>query len=124
MDLVSRSVLPFIQTLNASDPNVEDVLLELYSRLLAENFTHELIHALVGFIQSSPADYHYSTAETDDIMNRGGDRSFLQRTGFVVNTSSADISMFEDKGIGVMSRITAKTQKILDKYFPIPPEFK
>lgn len=94
----------------------------LIGRAIGFTVAHEILHGLLGF--EIPTGHH-DPAIPGDIMNPGSDLGITDRTGIVVtdNTNFPAPGSFDDQGFAAMARVTATTQAVIDRFFPVPPAF-
>lgn len=102
------------------DPALESFATEVYGRLIGETLAHEIVHALLWDIVIR--DGHNDPKINNDIMNRGSERTFSHRTGFVDNAhqSPVDPANFTDNGINAINRLEALNISRMDANFPVP----
>lgn len=118
VDDATRQIVQTMQGQDFTDLAIKQLAIQVVGRLIGESLAHEIIHSLLGFLIPTG---HNSPAVPSDIMNRGNDRSFQDRTGFeIVDLANfpADGS-FVDHGIGFINIPTGATQTLLDQHFPV-----
>jgi hypothetical protein len=128
VDEMTNRVVSAIVGLRDASSAEKTLAMEVLGRLYGETLAHEICHALIG---RSLADgwHNPSPGFLDDLMNRGRDRSFANRTGFIVDpahiTKSDILTLLSnDKGIYFINIPTRDAREQIDKYFPVPPSFK
>ncbi|WP_343486281.1 hypothetical protein [Allomuricauda sp. d1] len=102
------------------DPALEKFASDVYGRLIGETLAHEIIHALLW--QIIDVNFHNNPSIANDVMNKGSERTFTHRTGFVDNAhqSPVDPINFTDNGIAAINRLTALNNTRMDANFPVP----
>ena len=94
----------------------------IFGRLIGETLSHEIGHALLW--DDIPTG-HNSPAIPNDLMNRGVDRLFRQRTGMenTAQISPVEPDHYLDHGINAIGGFQALNQSRLDRHLPVPPAF-
>jgi hypothetical protein len=112
-----------IAGIQASDPDLELWLIRFFGRLLGETMSHELYHTLLPVPFNHNVDGSGNEVETSDMMDGGGFRSFLERTGVsAASTAPADfIANLTDNGIGAVNKLTGASLTHVHNTFPVPP---
>jgi hypothetical protein len=97
------------------------VMTKVYGRLIGETLSHEIGHALLW--DDIPADGHNSPAIANDLMNRGVDRLFGQRTGMenTAKVSPVEPDHYVDHGLAAIGGFQAVNQALIDAQWPVPP---
>lgn len=92
---------------------------------MGETLAHEVHHSLFGFA-GFDATAHNSPAIPFDLMNRGSERHWLQRTGIEITDLARfpDLGTYRDGGVAAISGLMAVNQAKLDAFFPVPPAFR
>lgn len=123
VDTETQALVQRLQGMTMSDPDMEAFAIKVFGRLIGETMAHEIIHTIIGLISTSPGNAHNPTTVANDIMNRGGTRSFTNRTGLVDNAQSSpvDPSTFTDNGIAAINRLQSANQARVDAVFPVNP---
>ncbi len=118
-------VTPATQTLvqrlasqDFTDPVLKQLGIDVFGRLLGETMAHEIIHSLLAFLIPTG---HNDPPIANDLMNRGVDRDFRQRTGIeVTDTASFPApGSFTDHGIAAIGGLQAANQGRVDGVYPI-----
>jgi hypothetical protein len=117
--------------LNMTDPEIKSIWIEIMSRLLGETIAHEIHHALLGgwpgFMSghNPPAPFGSPPLIPFDLMNRGTERSWLQRTGIeILNLANfPQPGSYRDGGMYAISGMQPANQVKVDSVFPVPPAF-
>ena len=119
VDLVTK-----MRAMNMTDVRVKTLWIEIMGRLLGENIAHEIHHALLG-TAGFDATGHNSPAIPFDLMNRGTDRLWIQRTGIEIidHANFPNVGTFRDGGIPSISGLMTANQAKVDAAFPVPPVF-
>jgi hypothetical protein len=109
--------------LNITDPVIKTLWIEIMGRLMGENIAHEIHHALLAF--AIPTG-HNSPAIPWDLMNKGAERPWIQRTGIEIidNANFPNAGSYVDGGMSSISGVQAANQALVDSVFPVPPVFK
>lgn len=123
IDVETQALVMQLSSMSFTDPDLEEFAVKIFGRLIGETMAHEILHSLLGLISTSPADGHNRPAISNDIMNRGFERTFTQRTGLVDNAHTSPVlpSNFTDNGISAINRLQAANQARIDTIFPINP---
>jgi hypothetical protein len=118
VDDATRQVVQQMQGLDFTDLRLKQLAIDIVGRLIGETLAHEVLHSLLGFLIPTG---HHNPAVASDIMNRGLDRSFQNRTGFeVIDLANfPDEGSYSDTGIGLINIPTAVTQDLIDQHFPV-----
>lgn len=122
LDTTVRLTVQALQAADMTDPDLKHLAIRVIGRAIGFTLAHEILHGLLGF--EIPTG-HNSPAIPGDIMNHGSELGITDRTGIVVtdNTSFPAPGSFDDQGFGAMARVTATTQAVIDRFFPVPPAF-
>jgi hypothetical protein len=117
------AIVAKMAALDITDPVIKTVWIEIMGRLMGENMAHEIHHALLAF--AIPTG-HNNPAIPWDLMNRGIDRTWIQRTGIEIGNlvNFPALGSYNDGGIGGISGVQAANQARVDAVFPVPPAFK
>ncbi len=123
VDLETQALIIQLESMTFTDPDLENFAVKVFGRLIGETMSHEIIHSIIGLIATSPGNAHNPTSITNDIMNRGIDRNFTQRTGLVDNSHTSPVlpSNFTDNGIASIDRLQSANQTRVDAVFPVNP---
>lgn len=118
VDDATRQVVQQMQGLDFTDLRLKQLAIDIVGRLIGETLAHEVLHSLLGFLIPTG---HHNPAVASDIMNRGLDRSFQNRTGFeVIDLANfPDEGSYSDTGVGLINIPTAVTQDLIDQHFPV-----
>jgi hypothetical protein len=102
------------------DPALESFGTRVYGRLIGETLAHEIVHALLWKIISPT--FHNVPSVVNDFMNKGSERNFTQRTGFIDNAhqSPVDPINFTDNGIAAINSLQPINLTRIDANFPVP----
>ena len=124
VDAATNQLAQVLNSLQASDPEVESWIIRVFGRLIGETTAHEILHTLlpVPFVHNVNAAGN--AVDTRDIMDQGSERSFLERTGITaLSTAPADfLANLTDNGRGAIDGLTnASHLASLRTAFPIPP---
>jgi hypothetical protein len=103
------------------DPDLVPVASKVYGRLIGETTSHEIGHALLW--DDIPGSGHNSPAIANDLMNRGVDRPFGQRTGMqnTAQVSPVKPEHYVDHGLNAIGGFQAANQALIDAQWPVPP---
>lgn len=103
------------------DGSLLPIATKIYGRLLGETLSHEIGHALLW--DDIPGSGHNVPKIANDLMNRGVDRMFGQRTGMenTVMTSPVEPDHFVDHGLNAIGGFQAHNQALIDNQWPVPP---
>lgn len=103
------------------DPDLIPLTTKVYGRLIGETLSHEIGHALLW--DDIPADGHNNPAIPNDLMNRGVDRPFRQRTGIEDTAHQSPVlpENFVDHGLAAIDGFQAVNQGLIDAQWPVPP---
>ena len=139
VDETTNSVIRTITDFAGMSSLLKNRAMQVLGRLYGETLSHEIIHSLIGRTLSSTTQIiggitvntggHNAHPGIDhDIMNFGIDRSFEDRTGFVLDRTqiaggNLNEMILEDKGIAFINIPTGTAQANLDEFFPVPPAF-
>jgi hypothetical protein len=121
---VDTETQALIVQLDSSLPGNADlipIMITVYGRLIGETLSHEIGHALLW--DDIPADGHNTPAIANDLMNRGVDRLFGQRTGMenTVQESPVEPDHYVDHGLAAIGGFQAVNQALIDAQWPVPP---
>ena len=122
---VGVEVAGLVTTLSGLDmtvPAIKTLWIEIMGRMCGETIAHEICHSLLAF--AIPTG-HNSPPVPWDLMNRGDQRSFLQRTGIEIiqRATFPQPGTYRDGGIGAISGLMDVNQQRIDAVFPVPPTF-
>jgi hypothetical protein len=117
------TIVTKMAALNITDPVIKTLWIEIMGRLMGENIAHEIHHSLLAF--AIPTG-HNAPPIPWDLMNRGGERPWIQRTGIeILDTANfPNPGTYNDGGIGAISGVQTVNQARVDSVFPVPPAFK
>ncbi len=109
---------------NMTDPDIKSIWIEGMARLLGETIAHEIHHSLLG-LAGFDAGGHNSPPIQFDLMNRGMDRVWLQRTGIEIISmvNFPQPGSYRDGGAHAISSVQTSNQTKVDASFPVPPAF-
>ncbi len=118
------AIVTRLAAMNMTDPDIKNVWIDIMARLLGETIAHEIHHALLGDWAGFVGG-HNSPPIPFDLMNRGSDRNWLQRTGIEIidNANFPKPGSYRDGGVGAISSLQMANQTKVDSVFPIPPTF-
>ena len=107
-----------------SRSDLKDFAIKVLARLTASTLAHEVVHSLLGDILGAPGEGH--TTLPGDIMRDGKELSFRDLTGIEVTDRDnfPEPGSYNDLGVLDITLLNETNQKIMDKYFPVPPAFK
>lgn len=115
-----NALVQAVVSLQASEPDHELWQMRFFGRLIGESLAHEVFHALlpVAFVHNVDANGH--EVSTGDIMDSGGNRTFLERTGIVaVSSQPVDLlSNLTDLGTGRINRLTGVNLAFTQHTYP------
>ncbi|BBO87033.1 hypothetical protein [Desulfosarcina ovata] len=122
VDTETQALILQIKTDLPGHSNLISVATKVYGRLIGETLSHEIGHALLW--DDIPGD-HNSPAIVNDIMNKGVDRIFKQRTGMdnTVKQSPVKPEHYKDYGVATINTFQAVNQGRIDNQWPVPPAF-
>ncbi len=123
VDTETQALIIQLESSLVSDPDLEAVATKVLGRLVGETTAHEIGHALLW--DDIPGSGHNAPAIAHDLMNRGVDRVFIERTG-MENTAQVSPVLpehYKDHGIARIDRFQAANQALIDKQWPVPPHF-
>jgi hypothetical protein len=122
VDTETQALIVQLESALPADPALVAVAVKVFGRLIGETAAHEIGHALLW---DDLAAGHNSPAIPHDLMNRGVDRVFIERTGMenTAQVSPVEASHYQDHGLGRINRFQAANQALLDKQWPVPPHF-
>jgi hypothetical protein len=102
--------------------DLEPFATTLIGRALGVTMSHEIVHSLLAF--DIPTG-HNSPAIPGDLMNNGRDFSFTEFTGFEDNARTSPVipSNFTDHGLPALASLTPTNQALMNRRFPVPPNF-
>ncbi|RYD98716.1 MAG: hypothetical protein EOP54_06750 [Sphingobacteriales bacterium] len=120
LDTQTIALINELENATTSNPAMDTLAIKMMGRLIGETTAHEILHSLLGAI--SP-DGHNSPFIPGDILNRGAERTFTQRTGMVntVMTSPMDPNDFNDNGLDTIDRLQTANQNRMNTLFPVNP---
>ncbi|MBL7704312.1 MAG: hypothetical protein JNM21_02080 [Taibaiella sp.] len=120
LDTQTIALINELENATMSDPAMEALAVKMMGRLIGETTAHEILHSLLGAI--SP-DGHNIPSIAGDILNRGAERTFTQRTGMVntVMTSPMEPGDFTDNGPDTIDRLQTANQNRMNTLFPVNP---
>jgi len=123
VDTETQALILQLESSVPGDPDLIPTATRVYGRLIGETLSHEIGHALLW--DDIPADGHNAPAIANDLMNRGVDRLFGQRTG-MENTAQVSPVLPEhyiDHGLAAIGGFQAVNQGLIDGQWPVPPTF-
>ncbi len=129
VDDVTLEVVRAIAAAGMTSSVEKSKAIEVLGRLYGETLAHEIIHSLIGGTLSGRNNAHNpSPGFTNDIMNEGIDRSFGDRTAFVIDRTQIGVVdlltlLADDRGIFFVNIPTRDAKTQLDTHFPTPPTF-
>lgn len=129
IDDVTVDVVSAIAAAGLTSSTEKNLAIEVLGRLYGETLAHEMIHSLIGGTLTGPTTAHNpSPGFTNDIMNEGVDRSFQDRTAFVIDRTQIGVVdlatlLADDRGISFINIPTRDAKTQLDANFPVPPTF-
>ncbi|QKI89106.1 hypothetical protein [Thiomicrorhabdus xiamenensis] len=117
-------VLQLESSITTDEDGLIPVAIKVFGRLIGETLSHEIGHALL-WDDIKGQGGHNSPSISGDIMNRGLDRNFKQRTGMENTAQQSPVHPddFIDHGIGKINKFLAVNQAHLDSQWPVPPAF-
>jgi hypothetical protein len=115
-----------LASMNVTDPQIKSLWIDAVSRLLGETMAHEIHHALLGTAGFDGGGHNLYSIPWD-LMNRGIDRTWVQRTGIEVVDPVAFPApgSYRDGGLPAISGLVPASgnQAKVDAVFPVPPAF-
>ncbi len=130
IDDVTRELVATILAEGPISSPEKSLAIQIFGRLLGSTISHEIVHSLIGTTLSGLA--HNIPAVPGDLMNRGFEASFEEKTGYQllgpIGSGPLSTILF-DKGMGAMSKpttdITTQAYSLaeLETHFPVPPTF-
>jgi hypothetical protein len=116
------AIVARIAAVNITDPQLKTLWIEIMSRLLGETIAHEIHHSLLGFA-GLDATGHNSPPIPFDLMNRGTERGWLQRTGIEIldPANFPQPGSYRDGGVFAISGLLQTNQTRIDATLPVPP---
>lgn len=122
LDVETQALVLQLEAATFTDPQLESLAVRVFGRLIGETMAHEVVHSLLAFEIPSG---HNAPSIPNDLMNRGSERSFRQRTGIedTARVSPIDPANFIDHGIASIGGLQAVNQARMDARFPVPPSF-
>lgn len=123
VDTETRALVQQLESSVPGDPDLVPTATKVYGRLIGETLSHEIGHALLW--DDIPADGHNSPAIPNDLMNRGVDRQFRQRTGMenTAQVSPVRPDHYVDHGLAAIGGFQAVNKALIDRQWPVPPAF-
>jgi hypothetical protein len=129
LDDVTRTVIQEIVANALTSSVAKDMGLQILGRAYGESLSHEIGHSLIGMTQLSGQDHNAAPGVQGDLMNRGLDRSFENRTACEINGTI--IAPIQDNIIlQALDLINVPTgaargtsQGEINANFPVPPTF-
>lgn len=123
VDTETQAILLEIAATATPSTALLDLAVKVFGRLIGETMSHEIIHSLLGATVSPTG--HNNPSIAGELMNDYADRHFRQRTGIEDTAQSSPIkpAKFVDHGIVAIGGIKTKNQALIDKVFPVPPNF-
>ncbi|MCF6229279.1 MAG: hypothetical protein L3J62_00590 [Gammaproteobacteria bacterium] len=121
MWIQTQALIIQLETSLPGDSNLIPVATKVYGRLIGETLSHEIGHALLW--DDIPAGGHNAPAIANDLMNRGVDRVFAQRTGMenTAQISPVKPEHYIDHGLATIGGFQAVNQGLIDRQWPVPP---
>ncbi|WP_395340219.1 hypothetical protein PN836_016365 [Ningiella sp. W23] len=121
VDTETQALILELESALPSDTELVAVATTIYGRLIGETLSHEIGHALLW--DDLSANRHNDPAIANDLMNRGVDRMFTQRTGMenTVMTSPVEADHYNDSGVTAIGGFQAHNQRLIDDQWPVPP---
>jgi hypothetical protein len=123
VDTETQALIIQLETDLIEDSDLIPVAVKVYGRLIGETLSHEIGHALLW--DDIPSDGHNSPAIANDLMNKGVDRVFKQRTGMenTVQQSPVKPEHYKDNGIDTINKFQLVNQGLIDNQWPVPSAF-
>jgi predicted Zn-dependent protease len=121
VDTETQALIVQLQSSVPGDPDLIPIAAKVFGRLIGETASHEIGHALLW--DDIPGDGHNSPAIPNDLMNRGVDRPFKQRTGMenTAQVSPVKPEHYVDHGLAAIGGFQAANQALIDGQWPVPP---
>ena len=130
LDEVTNQVVSLLIGSGMSSSVEKDLGMQILGRLYGETLAHEIGHSLIGrALTNAPAnDHNANPGVAGDLMNRGIDRSFENRTGCSINGGNVTAPITDSvsllPGIGAINVPTGLAQTRIDAHVPVPPTFR
>jgi hypothetical protein len=123
VDTETQALIIQLETSLPGDPDLVPIATKVYGRLIGETLSHEIGHALLW--DDIPEDGHNSPSIPNDLMNRGSERMFRQRTGMenTAQVSPVRPEHYVDHGLAAIGGFQAVNQGLIDGQWPVPPAF-
>ncbi|WP_406661857.1 hypothetical protein V7O66_04895 [Methanolobus sp. ZRKC3] len=123
VDTETQALIIQLETDLPGNSNLIPVATKVYGRLIGETLSHEIGHALLW--DDIPGSGHNSPAIANDLMNKGVDRPFKQRTGMENTAQQSPVKPehYKDNGIATISKFKLSNQGLIDNQWPVPPAF-
>jgi competence ComEA-like helix-hairpin-helix protein len=123
VDTETQALIIQLESSVSADPALTPLTAQVFGRLIGETLSHEIGHALLW--DDIPGSGHNSPAIANDLMNRGVDRLFGQRTGMenTAQVSPVEPEHYVDHGLSAIGGFQAVNQGLIDRQWPVPPAF-
>lgn len=102
----------------------------IVGRAIAETLAHEVGHQLLGCDTSGEKRLlRCHDRLSSSLMNKAGERSFLDRTGILIKPTQYSSTVredfpakgsYEDHGVEAINRLSPEGQAVLDRILPVP----
>jgi hypothetical protein len=103
----------------------------IIGRALGELLAHEIGHQLLGCdMRGERRSWRCHDRLPRSLMNKAGERSFLDRTGIVIKPTQYTSfwrddfpapGTYEDRGVAAINLLPPEGQAVLDRILPVPP---
>ena len=122
VDTETQAIILQLETDLPGNSALEPIATQIFGRLIGETLSHEVGHALLWL--DIPTGHNQPPID-NDIMNRGVERMFRQRTGMenTVMESPVEPDHYIDHGLDAIGGFQALNQSRLDRRVPVPPAF-
>jgi hypothetical protein len=100
-------------------------------RALGELLAHEIAHQLLGCDRRGERrSWRCHDRLPHSLMNRGGERSFSDRTGVTLRATALSSTWrddfgapgtYEDRGVAAVNHLSSEDQAVIDRILPVPP---
>jgi len=117
----TQTVVLTLASQDFTDPDLKQLGIDVFGRLLGETMAHEIVHSLLAFLIPTG---HNDPAVANDLMNAGIDRDFQKRTGIEV-TDTVNFpapGSFTDHGIAAIGELQAVNQARMNGVYPVVPD--
>jgi hypothetical protein len=114
-----------------ADPRSAALYTTLVGRAIGELLAHEIGHQLLGCDNSGERRlWRCHDRLPHSLMNKGGDRTFFDRTGVVITPTQYTSfwredfpapGTYEDQGVVAVNALPLDGQAVLDRILPVPP---